>query len=208
MNVQDVAYAYYGDGGNSDPSYRPGHPNEIVYTHYAYDVTQTQQVIQIFIEDANAIASHPKDYYHPGEPGFDPGVAITSPKDENIEPAFSPDGNFIAYVRRRSPDEMGLYVMPVPEGVTSDPNNPTVAQKALKDYTKSSLILKAEFVSQPVWSPDGKEIAYLTYTNNEFNIWLATVTFNAQTGKYSMKGSPVQLTDGGISADSRPFWTA
>src|SRR5207249_687299 len=34
--VQDIAYASYGDGGNRDPQYRPGHSNQIVYTHYAY----------------------------------------------------------------------------------------------------------------------------------------------------------------------------
>src|SRR6266496_5208252 len=92
---QDVAYASFGDGGERDPSYRPGHPNLIMYTHYAYDpATRTQQVIQIYLEDANAIANHP-GVYHPGLPGYDPGVAITDPKDQNIQPAFSPDGNAI-----------------------------------------------------------------------------------------------------------------
>ncbi len=205
--VQDVAYAYFGDGGDRDPSYRPGHPDQIVYTHYAYDTTQTQQVIQIFLEDATAISRHRKGYYHPGEPGFDPGVAITPPQDQNIQPAFSPDGNSIAYVRREGSDQMGLYVMPVPEGVTSDPNNLSVAQKALAEYKQSSLILTGQFVSQPVWSPDGKQIAYLSYNNQTFDIWLVSVAVDPKTGLYHMKGSPVQLTDGGVDGDSRPCWT-
>ncbi len=204
---QDVAYASFGDGGDRDPSFRPGHPNEIVYTHYAYDTaTHTQQVIQLFLEDANAIANHP-GVYHPGLPGYDPGIAITDPKVQNIQSAFSPDGNSIVYVRRESPSQMGLYIMPVPNGVTSNPNDPKVMQQALLPYKKSSHILSGLYVSQPVWSPDGKQIAYISYNNNEFDLWLANLAINTQTGQYSLQGNPVQLTTGGIDGDSRPFWT-
>ena len=206
--VQDVAYAYFGDGGNRDPSYRPGHPDQIIYTHYAYDVTRTQQLAQLFMENPDAIAKYPRGHYYPGEPGFDPGVAITPPKVECIEPAFSPDGNLIAYIKRTSTDQMGLYVMPTPENITSSPNSAIVANNALLPYKQSSLIIKGQFISQPFWSPDGKQIAYLTYNNQSFDIWLATVTIDPKTGRYVMKGSPVQLTNGGIDGDSRPVWTA
>ncbi len=211
-NYQAVAYADFGNGGDRDASYRPGvaHKNEIVYTHYTYDKSRTQQVIQIYLEDATIIASHPNTYY-PGTAGsgFDPGIAITpySTSIENLMPSFSPDGNHLAYIRRIDPSTMGLYVMGVPENVTSNPSNPSVQKNALLPYQQSSLIVKGQYVSQPVWSPDGTQIAYMAYSNNEFDIWLADVTFNAKTGAYSLKGSPVPLTNGGVDSDSRPVWT-
>lgn len=208
-DAQVVAYADYGDGGDRDPSYRPGHPSTLIYTHYTYDKTGTSQVIQIFLEDATAIAKHPNTY-SPGVEGsgLDPSVALTPANVECIQPAFSADGSQIAYIKRIDPTHMGLYVMPMPTGdVTSDPNSATVQKAAMASYPKSSLILQGQYVSQPVWSPDGKQIAYLAYTNNEFDIWLANVSFNAKTGKYAMQGSPTQLTQGGVDGDSRPFWT-
>ena len=208
---QDVAYADYGDGGDRDATYRPGHPDQIVYTHYTYDKTGTKQVIQIYLENANTIANNP-GIYSPGVEGsgFDPSVALT-PNDttvQNIQPAFSPNGNSLAYVRRDSNGQMSLYVMPLPgQDVTSNPNNATIEQQALAPYKKSSLLLTQQFIGQPVWSPDGKQIAYLSYTNNEFNIWLASVTVNSKIGTYKIQGTPVQLTSGGVDGDSRPFWT-
>jgi Tol biopolymer transport system component len=212
QDAQIVAYAAYGAGGDSDPSYRPGHPDQVIYTHYAYDSTQTKVITQLFLEDPNAIVNNPGKGYHPGVFDFDPAVALTPPGTDvaNFEPAFSPDGNFIAYVRTIDATHMGLYIMPVAEGVTSDPNNPAIEQKALLPYQQSSLIVESLYVSQPVWSPDGKEIAYITYSNSTFDIWLLTVTKDPKSGAYMMKGSPVQLTDAGghLTADSRLFWTA
>jgi Tol biopolymer transport system component len=210
-----VAYASFGDGGDRDPSYRPGHPYQIIYTRYSYDSSRTRQVIQLFMEDPTVIAKHPEMHYHPGDPGagYDPGIAITPASTstsgiENFEPAFSPDGNEIAYIRRIDMTHMALYVMPTPpDNITNDPNNPAVEKTALQAYAKSSLILEQQFISQPVWSPDGKQIAYLSYNNGTFDIWLINVSSDPKTGAYKLSGSPVQLTDGGIDGDSRPFWT-
>jgi Tol biopolymer transport system component len=103
---------------------------------------------------------------------------------------------------------MALYVMPVPENITSDPNNKNVEQEALQPYKRSSLVVQGQFISQPIWSPDGKQIAYLSYNNNTFDIWLANVSVDTKTGVYKMQGNPVQLTSGGVDGDTRPFWAA
>jgi hypothetical protein len=209
-----VALASFGDGGDRDPSYRPGtgHGQQIIYTHFTYDSSRTQQLIQIYMEDPNAIKNNPQMHYHPGDPGqeFGPGIPITPAltTTANMMPAFSPDGNHIAYIRRIDSTHMGLYVMPTPpSNITADPNNPSVQKEALQAYTKSQLLVEGEFVSYPVWSPDGTQLAYVFYSNGEFDIWLANLSYNAKTDSYSVKGSVIPLTSGGIDADSHPVWT-
>jgi Tol biopolymer transport system component len=91
--------------------------------------------------------------------------------------------------------------------VTQDPNNPTVAQQALQPYQKSQHLLQNLYIGHPIWSPDGKRIAYLTETNNELDLWIANINYNASTGVYNVQGTPVQVTTGGIDGDSRVVWT-
>ena len=206
---QTIAYANYGAGGDRDASYRPGHTDQIIYTHYAYDATGAQQLTQLYLEDPNAIVNHP-GRYRPGATGFafDPGVAITPSDQANLQPAFSPDGNTIAYVRRRDASHMGLYLMGVPEDITQDPNNPAIIKKALEPYAQSVLIQQQLYISQPFWSPDGSQLAYLSYNNNVFDIWLVDITTDPKTKLLIAKDAPVQLTDAGghLNADSRPSW--
>jgi Tol biopolymer transport system component len=205
--VQAVAYAAYGDGGDRDPAYRPQHNDQIAFTHYAYDPTGTQQIIQIFLEDPNAIANNPGVY----SPLNDPAVPLTpaNTNQQSMEPAFSPNGNFIAYIQRQNTTSMGLYIMPVANNVTQNPNNAAVENAALQPFKKSVNILSGQYISQPVWSPNGKQIAYMSYSNNVFDLWLANIGLT-KAGKYAMLGSPIQLTsaNGMLDGDSRPFWSA
>jgi Tol biopolymer transport system component len=207
-----VAYATFGDGGNQNPEYRPQHPNQIVYTHYAYDAaTQTQQVTQLYMEDPNAISENP-GVYAPGSSGggYDPSIAITPSNIIATEPAFSPDGNAIAFIQNNiNSNQMSLDVMPgPPETITQTPNKAMTEQLALHAYEKElSPMLSSTYLSQPVWSPDGKQIAYMTYSNSTFDLWVASVNRDGKTGRYSLQGNPVQVTNGGIDAASHPVWT-
>jgi Tol biopolymer transport system component len=208
---QLVATAHYGDGGNRDPSFRPGHTNQIIYTHYQYDVTGQHQIGQIELEDPDAIANNP-GVYRAGADEFNPAIDLTpaTPDLVNMMPAWSPTGDAIAYVRRLNATSMGLYIMSPPTtDVTKNPNDEAVQKLALEPYGKSVQILAAQFVSQPVWSPDGKQIAYYTYAENMFDLWLVTVAKDAKSGQYKKTGTPQQLTHTGgkLDADSRPFWT-
>lgn len=212
-NPQLVATAHYGDGGDRDPAFRPGQTNQIIYTHYKYDdKTSTHQIIQIELEDADAIVNSPSGTYRSGADELNPAVDLTPAVNDlaNMTPTWSPQGDYIAYIRRLSSTSMGLYIMPLPTtDVTKNPNDAATQQLALQPYNKSVQILTSEFVSQPVWSPDGTQIAYYTYNENYFDLWLVSVTKDAKTGQYKMKGKPQQLTHalGNLDADSRPFWT-
>jgi len=87
-------------------------------------------------------------------------------------------------------------------------NDPTTEQLALHAYaTGSSHVLTGTYLSEPVWSPDGKQIAYYNYINTTFDLWIANVSYDAKTGKYSLQGDPVQVTTGGVDAASHPVWT-
>src|SRR6266480_4654604 len=57
--AQAVAYAAYGNGGDRDAMFRPKHPDQIIYTHYTYDSNGTDELIQLMLEDPNAIANAP-----------------------------------------------------------------------------------------------------------------------------------------------------
>jgi Periplasmic component of the Tol biopolymer transport system len=225
-NAQIIAYAVYGDGGLRDPAYRPGHSDQIIYTNYQYDSSATQQQIQIMLQDANIVqqdlAQNPQNpVYHPGAYalGNYPSVPLTpaAPNLMNLEPAFSPDGNQIIYLRRDDATHMSMYLMSVPNGVTSDPNNPafdpqsaTNRQKALVPYAHATKLMTSQYLSQPIWSPDGSQIAYINYTNQSFDLWLAKITKDPKTGSYSIDTqSEQQLTmtsSGDFDADSRPCW--
>ncbi len=206
----DIAYASFGDGGDRDPSYRPGHPDQIIYTHYSYDAsTRTQQQIQLFMENPLTISEHPGVYY-PGSPGggYDPGIAITDTFSPVLQPAFAPNGNQIAYIKRRSTD-MGLYIMATPPtAITQTPNDPQTEQLALQAYkNQTSRLLTSLYVEDPVWSPDGTQLAYVQYDGGNFDLWIATLNYNAKSGFYTIKGTPTQIISGGIDGESRPAWT-
>lgn len=224
--VQPVAYAAIGAGGLQDPSYRPGHKDQALYTSYTYmtsDNGDNQVVAQLNMVNvdtiANTLAANPF-LYHPGQGDAEssPGVAITPEKDNlaNLQPSFSPDGKSIIYVRREDATHMSLYTMPVVDGITSDPNNPAFDPKsaantkqALSGYGKSIKLLTDQYVSHPLWSPDGTQIAYYNYSDTTFDLTLANIVKDSKTGTYSIaKDSQIQLTqaNGSLDADSHPVW--
>ncbi|GCE47675.1 WD40 repeat protein [Thermosporothrix hazakensis] len=214
--LQHVTYAVLGDGGQRDLIIRPNHPDQIVFTGYQYTQDQqSKQLIQLFTQNINAIAKAEPGTYQPGAPGVhrDPSVALTPAQADlmNIQPAFSPDGAFLTYVRK--PDlatpGMELYVMPIAEDVITRPDDKATAQKALEPYNHSTLLLKADLISQPVWSPDSKYIAYIGYEDNTFNLYLLEVQKANDT--YQRKGDPILLLKASdqqarLDADSRIAW--
>lgn len=133
-------------GGDADPVWRPGHPNELVYTHYAYTdngVAPYSQLILINVSTQQA-------------------VALTPASENAFQPAWSPSGDVLAYARR-SADHDDLAAIQVPDWPD-------------QDLTAAGTLLVSGMVAQPVWSPDGSQILYVGEAGDAgFDLWTVDV---------------------------------
>ena len=212
-----VAYATYGDGGDLNPQFRPGSSKEFIFTHYQYDAsTGTKQQIQIAMGNTEAISKSDASTYNPNpkgdmQTGDQPAVALSSPEKMNLMPSFSPDGSAIAFIQRdpNGVDSHLNIMSSPPSGVTNGNfHDASMKSAAIAPYNKTSVsLLTQQFISQPVWSPDGKQIAYLSYANETFDIWIVNVKLNPNSGRYEKVGDPMQVTNGGVDGDNRLVWS-
>jgi Tol biopolymer transport system component/DNA-binding winged helix-turn-helix (wHTH) protein len=110
---------------------------------------------------------------------------LTSLADETSEPAFSSDGNYIAFRREGvRPDESGIFA----KAIGSD---------QLAQLTKNS------GDCCPVWSPDGRSIAFSRYANREFGIYV--VPFSREQERQLSSASGVHLV--ALAAAERKVYT-
>ncbi len=174
-----------GAGGDTNLSLRPGPDPALTYTHYAYDAQDgTTLLIQLFLgtlDGAQEIALSP--------------TSLNQAPEQALEPAWAPDGQTLAYIRRDG-TSTDLMVMRVSDPASGAPD--------FKDYATSIRLLDGQ-ISYPVWSPDGKDLLYLAFKDDAYNLYLAHLVFTDNT--ISVQGSPLQLTQGGVDGDSRPAWT-
>ena len=161
-------------GGDADAAYRPGHPDQVVFTHWSYDSNATSAHATLVLLNLTTRTR----------------FALTSPKDTSFQPAWSPDGKVLAYIRRgTSSDE--LYAATVPDEVTSD-------------LTLDAALLESGVNAQPCWSPDGAQLAYIAEDDNKFDLFTVGISTSPTI---AVKGKPAQLTEDGIDATSRPSWS-
>ena len=99
--------------------------------------------------------------HRPGDTSVDldlPGQRIrtlTSLADETSQPAFSTDGNYIAFQRAGlQREEVGIFVK-------------AIGSEELTQISRGS------GDCCPVWSPDGRSIAFSRFANREFEIYVA-----------------------------------
>jgi TolB protein len=85
---------------------------------------------------------------------------LTGSDFDEKDPAWAPDGNWIAFSSNREPENHDIYVM------LADGSGEPVR-----------LTQTAGFDGEPAWSPDGQAIAFQSFrptadSQNEFNLWL------------------------------------
>jgi Tol biopolymer transport system component len=166
-------------GGDSDPAFRPGVSDQLLYTTYLYGGAPTQPVARLTWMSTRTGAT-----------------LYLSPDDtRNFQPAFSPDGQFVAFIRAAAGSD-DLYVMPL---------GPIFAREPRPYPTDSAVLLQAGIVSQPVWAPDGSAIAFLKLVNGSFDLFILPVT---TTGTLGATGPAQAVTHGSfLDADSRLAWS-
>jgi Tol biopolymer transport system component/DNA-binding winged helix-turn-helix (wHTH) protein len=90
-------------------------------------------------------------------------VPLTSLPDRAEGPAFSPDGNYVAFTRHsNSPELTGIYIK-------------QVAGDRLLQLTKN----EQDFCC-PAWSPDGRNIAFSRFAEGEHRIYLVSAIGGAE----------------------------
>ncbi|HMH01186.1 MAG TPA: winged helix-turn-helix domain-containing protein, partial [Terriglobales bacterium] len=102
---------------------------------------------------------------------------LTSLADETSEPAFSPDGNYLAFRREGArPGDSGIFV------------------KAIDGDQLVQLTRNAGDCC-PVWSPDGGSIAFSRFFNKEFSIYVVP-SARGQQHQFDANGRLLTVTIG------------
>jgi Tol biopolymer transport system component len=173
--VQPFAYT----GGDSDPSYRPAVEDQLIYTTYLYGGAPSQPVARLTWTSIRTGAT----------------VYLSPDASRNFQPVLSPDGRFVAFIRAGAGSD-DLYVMPLAPTYTREP----------RPYpSESAVLIQSGIVSQPVWAPDGRAIAFLMLTKGSFDLFIVPVS---TAGTSQATGAAQAVTHGSfLDADSRLAWS-
>jgi Tol biopolymer transport system component len=110
--------------------------------------------------------------------------------EENVSPAISPDGKYVAYYSSRGLFGLDLYVAEVATGRVV---------KQLTSITNNRHFDAISFISTAgTWSPDGKQVAFIAYREGDTEIQIVDV----ESGRTVRKISPA-----GIGAVNDPAWS-
>jgi hypothetical protein len=122
--------------------------------------------------------------------GSDEPITLTSPDHPSRQASFTPDGGLLAFVQTDG-QANDLYV----GRIETAPQPQLINPQQVATGT----------IAEPVWRPDGAELAYVALTDRRFQIWTRPIVRNPNGTVTS--GTPRQITNGdGVDPASRPVW--
>lgn len=114
--------------------------------------------------------------------------------EQNISPAISPDGSMVAYFSSRGLFGIDLYVAEVATGRVI---------RQLTSVTRDTHYDALSFLSSAgTWSPDGRQIAFVVYSDGDQEINIADAVSGDVVRRIRMQGVPA-LNDPAWSPDGR-----
>lgn len=153
---------------------------------WAWDVDWSPAGEQlIYVSDKGGLDKFSRPLYLWYSETFEVGPYLLNASDEigvtQESPAFSPDGDTVAFVVRNEPFE-GVRI-------------PEIWLLELNSATYEQLIVGGEGVYAPDWSPDGQNLVYVQRTDGRNDVWIAPMG----------EGEPFQITD--IGSVNSPIWS-
>jgi Tol biopolymer transport system component len=157
-------------GGDVNPV--PLHDGGLIYTRFSID-GQSKVHSQIWLQS------------RPGSPG----VALTDPEADCLQPALSPDEHLLAMVCAKA--------QPMSVDLVLAGFNPTT-----RSLGTSSVLTRGQLAASPSFSPDGKTVAYLAPATSGGGFQLWTIA-----GTQSAAPTPRQITSElDLAGTSAPVW--
>jgi len=113
--------------------------------------------------------------------------ALTNEPGGAFDPAWSPEGRFIAYAAR-------------------DGRRSSIQVIDAEGAGPPTALVQTELARSPRWSPSGSQLAYLALAGREFELFVVDIATDAD-GRISAAGRPSQLTSQfGVDATSGLSW--
>jgi len=137
-NAAKLTTPAFESGGDYNAVPRPGDPSTLVYSKYQYETARDNT--------SRALA-----YLVALNPTTEVATSLTPLLDNISQPTWSPDGKTLVFVKT-SDDQKQTSIWEMSFHSPGDPN----------DYAKAHLLVTGNpFSADPVFSPDGKDLAFL-----------------------------------------------
>lgn len=178
--------AEIGSGGADSASWRPNDPAVFLYVSYYHgtDLPGGEGTIKAAMTLTMTA------------PQGDNSIGLTPRGATEFQPAWSPDGHYIAFAENKTGGRSDLKVMAFHRPGRSF------------DYDKAITVAEGSpYVVQPFWSPDGRWLGYLASTSvgGSFSLYLRAVSI---VNKVPQFRPAVLIPQAGTAgADYRPTWT-